>query len=89
MPLEIKERRNQELLQIQKRIARENNEKWIGAVVDVFVEGRSPKNQSELIGRTGQDKKVVFAGDKSLIGSFQKVTLKNLKHETFVGETSS
>lgn len=98
VPFETKEARNQELLDLQKRISREINRESLGREVSVFVEGVSTKNGDNprkqgqspfLIGRTNQDKKVVFEGDQSSIGQFQKVTLAELKHETFIGKPIS
>lgn len=98
VPLAIKEKRNAELLKIQKQITNENNRKWIGKTGHVFVEGINPKSKmeidkvscpppffSQLIGRTNQDKRVIFEGDQTSIGRFKKVELVALQHETFIG----
>lgn len=86
VPIMVKEQRNKELLEIQKRIAHENNQRMIGKTVEVFVEDNSPKSNAELVGRTRQEKKVVFPAQKALIGTFQKVEIVSLRHETFVGK---
>ena len=85
VPLPVKNKRNQELLALQKEISLERNQGWVGRTVGVFVEDRSPKREDELMGRTLQEKKVVFAGPKDLIGTFQSVTLVGVKGETFLG----
>ena len=85
VPLEVKERRNQELLGVQKLISEESNRAWLGKTVQVFVEGVSAKNKTNLIGRTSQDKQVVFEGAANLIGTFQDVELVSLFHNTFQG----
>lgn len=82
---EIKEKRNQELLDLQKRISQEINQEALGFEISVFVEEVSSRDAKNLIGRTNQDKKVIFPGDKALIGSFQKIKLTDIKNETFVG----
>ena len=43
IPREVKVRRNNELLEVQNRIAKEDNLKLVGEVVDVLVEGPSKK----------------------------------------------
>lgn len=86
VPLEIKERRNHELLDLEKKIMIENGRQWLGKTIIVFVEKQSTKDPKNLISRTDQDKKVVFEGRPSLIGQFVPVYLKDLRHETFVGE---
>jgi tRNA-2-methylthio-N6-dimethylallyladenosine synthase len=95
VPLSVKEARNRELLVIQKRITEEENQKWLGKTVTTFVERESKKGTGskyclspflpQLIGRTDQDKKAVFAGDPGAIGQFVQVTLTELRNETFVG----
>ena len=89
VPQEVKEERNQELLRLQKEIEREKNRSWLGRQVEVFVEGRSPKRLDQLLGRTLQEKKVVFDGAQDLIGTFQTVKLLDIKNETFVGALES
>lgn len=86
VPLEEKERRNQELLDIQRDISTEQNKLWIGKTVEVFVEGTSSKNKDELVGRSLQEKKVVFPGHVDLKGQFVNVKITDLKHETFIGQ---
>lgn len=86
VPLAVKETRNQEILTLQRRIEREINEQWVGKTVTVFAESPSPKDKERLIGRTDQEKKVVFDGGPDLIGNFQTVRLTGLRHETFSGE---
>ncbi len=54
--------------------------------MSVFVEEVSAKDPKNVIGRTNQDKKVVFEGTADLIGSFHKVKLTDIKNETFVGK---
>jgi len=86
VPLELKETRNRELLKIQKRITDENHRQWIGQTVEVFTEGQNRKNSKEWIGRSLQEKRVVFQGPKDCRGTFQKIKILELKHETFVGQ---
>jgi tRNA-2-methylthio-N6-dimethylallyladenosine synthase len=86
VPVSEKEKRNQELLKIQRRISRENNLKLVGKTFRVYVDGVSAKNRAELVGRTIHNKRVVFPGDVALAGSFQNILLKELRHETFSGK---
>ncbi len=86
VPYSVKEERNRELLGLQKQIARENNRAWVGRSVEVFVEGQSPKRAEELIGRTLQEKRIVFPASADLIGTFQQVKIMEIKNETFLGE---
>jgi len=85
VPISIKEQRNRELLELQKTIRQRNNEQLLGETFEVFVEEISPKDPSQLRGRTQAEKTVVFPGPQSLLGSFQKVKFRALRHETFLG----
>jgi tRNA A37 methylthiotransferase MiaB len=56
--------------------------------VEVFVEDKSSKSQDKVLGRSLQEKKVVFEGSKYLIGTLQSVTLIDIKNETFLARLS-
>jgi tRNA-2-methylthio-N6-dimethylallyladenosine synthase len=85
VPVAVKDKRNAELLGLQKGISREIHERLIGQTIGVFVEDLSVKDRTKLLGRSHSEKKVVFEGGKNLLGTFQKVRLERLRHETFVG----
>ncbi len=85
VPLAVKEERHQKLLQLQKKIMDRNNREWLGKTAAVFVEQASDRNPLHLIGRTSQDRKVVFEGGQHQVGTFARVTLTGLRHETFIG----
>lgn len=82
-PLEEKNRRNRELLTLQKDITRRRNRALVGRTVRVMVEDRSKKDEHEVLARTWQEKKVVFRGNPSLMGSTLEVKLEGLVDETF------
>lgn len=88
VPLDVKEKRNQELLTLQKAIEAENRQAWLGREVEVFAESPSTKDPGKLVGRTIHEMKVVFEAAPSRIGSFVKVRLDKLTHETFTGTVS-
>ncbi len=82
---QLKESRHAELLSLQKQISYENNLKWLGKTVEVFLEEANPRNESELLGRTDREKKVVVKSGREQLGSLQKVRLQRLAGETFLG----
>jgi len=82
----IKAHRNNELLKVQRQVMREKNEMLLGKTFSVFVESLNPENPKERIGRTDQDKRVYFESKEADLGSFVKVRLTDLRHETFRGE---
>lgn len=85
VPLVEKEKRNAELLEIQKKISVKNHQRFFGRTMNVFVEGVSAKNDTELCGRSPEEKKVVFPGSRELLGSHQKVLITAIHHETLIG----
>ena len=77
IPEEIKHERFDRLKQLVEGQIRNNNEKYVGTIQRVLVEGRSKTNANVLTGRTEYNKVVNFEGDDSLIGK-----MINLKIES-------
>ncbi|HNX68539.1 MAG TPA: tRNA (N6-isopentenyl adenosine(37)-C2)-methylthiotransferase MiaB [Candidatus Omnitrophota bacterium] len=86
VPFEVKSQRNHELLTLQRGIVGEKSRELVGKTVSVFVEKRNLENPEELVGRTDQDRRVVFVSRKDLSGQFLKMRITGLHHETFRGE---
>ena len=74
VPEEIKHKRFDKLKELVESQIEENNQKYVGTIQKVLVEGESKNNQELLTGRTDSNKVVIFEGDKSLIG--QVINLK-------------
>jgi len=85
IPMEVKKNRLAKVIDIQLAINRAEMSKRVGTMTKVLVECVSKDNENELLGRTEQDEHVVFAADKSLIGSFVDVKLIELTGNTFKG----
>ena len=85
IPMEVKKNRLAKVIDIQLAINRAEMSKRVGTTTKVLVECVSKDNENELLGRTEQDEHVVFAADKSLIGSFVDVKLLELTGNTFKG----
>ena len=60
VPLEIKKRRLQEIVDVQWTLSNESNKKELGKCYEVLIEGNSKKSDAEWMGRTSQNKVVVF-----------------------------
>jgi len=82
--IEIKKRRNNELLAVQEKISNELSGQFLNKKVTVLVEGLSKKphlnaaengDNPQLIGRTDTDWIVVFNGPVSLAGEFAQVKI--------------
>ena len=68
IPEEIKHKRFDRLKALVESQIEENNQKYVGTVQKVLVEGLSKNNENMLTGRTDSNKVVVFEGAKDLIG---------------------
>ncbi len=85
VPINVKEQRNAELLDIQRQITTESDQRLIGRTVEVFVEDTNARNPLQLYGRTQDEKRIVFEGETALLGRFQKIQIGQLKRETLLG----
>ena len=69
IPEEIKHKRFDRLKELVESQIEENNNKYIGTIQKVLVEGTSKTNEEMLTARTDTNKVVVFEGNKELIGN--------------------
>ncbi len=84
VPLDVKKRRNNDLLSLQNRISEEDNQAFIGRAVDVLVEGPSKlasdsesaeSHVVQMAGRTHCDRIVVFNGNRRQAGQILPITI--------------
>ncbi len=60
VPIEVKKRRLNEIIQLQNEISLEHNSSDLGKTFEVLIEGDSKKSDAFFKGRTTQNKMVVF-----------------------------
>ena len=72
---EIKHKRFDKLKALVEKQTDENNDKYVGTVQKVLVEGTSKNNEEKLTGRTESNKVVIFEGNKELIGTIIEVKI--------------
>ena len=75
IPEEIKHKRFDRLKELVESQIQENNQKYIGTMQKVMVEGVSKNNPNMLSGRTDSNKVVIFEGDKNLIGTMVELKI--------------
>ena len=75
VPEEIKHKRFDKLKALVESQIEENNQKYVGTVQKVLVEGTSKNNEEMLTGRTDSNKVVIFEGDKNLIGNMVELKI--------------
>ena len=86
VPMEVKLERLQAVIDLQRRIGKENKRERIGSKVKVLVEEVSKMKSTELLARTERDEMVVFPGPREWIGTFREVELLSLRGNTFKGK---
>ena len=73
--MEVKEERNQELLRLLTRRAKEKAKQRVGSLVEILVEGPSKTKDSRLTGRSRQNRPVVFEGGERHLGQLLTVRI--------------
>ncbi len=86
--MEVKEKRLQELNNLVNKYSLESNQKLIGKVVDVLVNGISEKDSSKVYGYTETMKLVNIVGGNDLIGKIVPVKITDAKSFSLDGEIS-
>ncbi|MBN2219311.1 MAG: MiaB/RimO family radical SAM methylthiotransferase, partial [Kosmotogaceae bacterium] len=77
VPQEVKTRRLNDLLAIQKHINREENEKYLYQTIDVIGEGKI-KGNGKIYGRTMNNKIVIYEAEPDLIGQPVKIRIERV-----------
>ncbi len=75
IPEEIKHKRFDRLKALVESQISENNQKYVGTMQKVLVEGKSKNNENMLTGRTDSNKVVIFEGENNLIGTIQNLKI--------------
>ena len=68
IPEEVKHKRFDRLKKLVESQVQKNNQKYVGTMQKVLVEGKSKTNENMLTGRTDTNKVVNFEGTEELIG---------------------
>jgi tRNA-2-methylthio-N6-dimethylallyladenosine synthase len=86
---EVKQRRLAEIIDVQQRISLERNQRLIGTVQKVLVEGTSKRSPEEFTGRIDQNKKVVFPKENFKKGDYVNVIITECTAATLRGKAVS
>jgi tRNA-2-methylthio-N6-dimethylallyladenosine synthase len=73
VPVDIKQRRLAELIEMQNAISTEINQAAVSRHVEVLVEGPSAKDESRMSGRTRQNKLAIFDAPPDVVGRFMDI----------------
>lgn len=85
VPEEVKIERLNELIRLQTEISAQQNRKDIGKTFEVLVEGFSKRSREQLMGRTEQNKAVVFDKQGHHIGDRVMVKIVDTTSATLIG----
>lgn len=86
VPLDIKTRRLNEIIELQNSYSLASNQKTLGNTYEVLIEGVSKRSAEQLIGRTPQNKVCVFNGNGHKIGDYVNVKVTSCTSATLIAE---
>lgn len=88
IPEAVKKRRLQEIVELQGRLSQASNQQDLGKTFTVLIEGDSRKSAADWMGRSSQNKVVVFPkGDYPLSkGDYVQVKIKACTKTTLLGD---
>ncbi|MCT4671736.1 MAG: tRNA (N6-isopentenyl adenosine(37)-C2)-methylthiotransferase MiaB [Prolixibacteraceae bacterium] len=86
VPEEVKGERLTRMIDLQSKLSMESNEKDIGKIVEVLVEGPSKRSADDFCGRCSQNKMVVFPKQDAKVGEYVRVKVLRFTQTTLIGE---
>ena len=84
--LEIKKRRLQDVIDLQREISRKNLLRYQDQTIEVLIEKESKKNKDEWSGRNDQNVVAVFPKGDYKVGDFVNVKVNECTTGTLIGE---
>lgn len=87
VPLEVKKRRLQEIIERQTAMSRRRNAEDVGNTFKVLIEGDSKKSDQDWKGRNSQNKMVIFPKEGKGLkpGDYVQVTIQDSTSATLLG----
>jgi tRNA-2-methylthio-N6-dimethylallyladenosine synthase len=86
VPEEVKGRRLNEIIEKQLAHSLASNQRMLGTVQKVLIEGKSKRSEEQLCGRTGSNVMVVFPKLHFEKGDYVNVRIKDCTSATLIGE---
>jgi tRNA-2-methylthio-N6-dimethylallyladenosine synthase len=88
IPESIKKKRLQEIVDLQGRLSLESNQRDIGSTFEVLIEGDSKKNKDQWMGRSSQNKVIVFPKENDFLkkGDYVMVEVTACTQATLIGK---
>lgn len=90
IPEEVKKRRLQEIIRLQTQVSFYHNQRDIGKVFEVLIEGDSKRSDQDFCGRNSQNKMVVFSKKEGWKpGDYVQVQIREATSATLLGDLVS
>ncbi len=93
VPEEIKLKRLQEVIALQRKLSHESNKNDLNKTFEVLIEGKSKKDQNNFYGKNSQNKVIIFpklknknSTDSYRIGDYINIKIKGCTSATLIGE---
>lgn len=86
VPAEVKNRRLNEIIALQRDMALERTQRFVGQVVEVLIEKESKRSAAHWSGRNSQNTTVVFEKGNYKPGDFVNVLITDCTSATLIGE---
>lgn len=88
IPMEVKQRRLEEIVALQNRMSLESNKKDIGKSFKVLIEGDSRRSAADWMGRNSQNKVIVFPKNNQQLrpGDYVMVEVNACTQGTLLGQ---
>jgi len=88
VPLDVKKRRLQEVIEKQNQLSLTNYKKDIGKTCKVLIDGESKRSAEDWVGRNSQNKVVIFPKNyrNNQKGDYVDVLIKDCTQATLFGE---
>ncbi len=84
IPYEVKTARLNEIIALQNRMSLKSNERELGKIVEVLVEGPSKRNPEQLCGRASNNKMCVFPNGGHKVGDYVMVKVESCTSATLI-----
>ncbi|MGL1885047.1 MAG: tRNA (N6-isopentenyl adenosine(37)-C2)-methylthiotransferase MiaB [Reichenbachiella sp.] len=85
IPLDVKKKRLTEIIALQRELSLDRNQKDIGKIFKILVEGTSKKSQEQLFGRNTANKVAIFDAGDHKKGEYIQVKIHNCSAATLFG----
>ena len=86
IPIEIKNRRLTEIINLQQKMAYDRTQRFVGQTVEVLIEKSSKRSDAHWSGRNSQNTTVVFLKGDYKPGEFVNVKITDCTSATLIGE---